>query len=101
MQPRAGRIFPTGLEQGDAVMVRVQPQEHGPAGHHVVLVDVGNAEAKHLRVETGRTLDVGDIQRDMADLAEAERQARGTVQSGDRLYGGVCIHRWLLHFGRG
>jgi hypothetical protein len=72
----AGRFrFGTGAEQRDAVMVAIAAEEHGATRHHVVTVDVRNAETQRLRVELRGAFQVLHVKRDMPDLADTKRHA--------------------------
>ncbi len=67
-------------------------QEDGAAGQFAGGDDVGDLEAEDLGVEPGGALEVGDVHGDVADLADAERQAGGALQGGD----GVLVHGMSL-----
>lgn len=100
VQAGAGLVGVGRLEQRDAVVVGVQAQEHGAAGHVVLAIDIRDAETQHLRVEPGRAFDVRHIERDMADFSQPEGQAGGALQIGEALRGGLRVHRVLPPFRR-
>ena len=72
--PRSGIRPLAGADQGDAVMVRVAAHEDHAAVHHRVGIDVRDPEAEDAGVEIDRALQVGDVEHDMADLADVEGQ---------------------------
>ena len=70
-------------DQRHAVVIRVAAQEHHAARHHLLGIDVGNAKPQHLDIEPRRALDIADIQDDVPDLADLERQPARPLQFPD------------------
>jgi hypothetical protein len=74
---QAGTLALRGApDEGDAVMVGIEPEEDHAAGHHDIGVAVAHLEAEDARVEGHRALEVGDVEHDVADLAELELHRR-------------------------
>ena len=63
-------------DQRDAVVVRIEPQEDHPAGHHAVRIAVAHLEAEHLGVEAHRRVEVGDVEDHVSDLSKLKRRRR-------------------------
>jgi hypothetical protein len=74
---QAAALAPGGApDEGDAVMVGVDPEEDHAAGHHGVRIAIAHAEPEHAGVEGHRAVQIGDVEHDVADLPELELHRR-------------------------
>src|SRR2546430_15315553 len=65
----------TGADQGDRMMIGMAAQERKAAGLQLFRIDFGDLKAQDLRVEKQRTLQIGDLQDNMAETANLETYA--------------------------
>jgi hypothetical protein len=74
---QAAALAPRGApDEGEAVMVGADPEEDHAAGDHGVGVAIAHLEAEDAGVEGHRAVQVGDVEHDVADLAELELHRR-------------------------
>src|SRR6266567_3615516 len=67
-------------DERHAVMIGIAAHEHHAAGTHASGINIRHLKAQDLRVEAYGASHVADVEDDVADLVDAERQALRTLQ---------------------